>query len=193
MPKMIEQACLRFDVVANGDEGEVCAERLAGGGINGTGTGCAITRPQDVDADHEVALEIETSIGAEQVCPPGAHVRRARQRMTDEDGVVALGVQCAVNRVVERHRLELASGFQKKGLVFTKGEDGLISWSDCLTHLRVPAPTGSSASRDLPDGTLFSSACSRSAMMSFTSSMPTERRIRSGVTPVDACSSSLSC
>lgn len=42
-------------------------------------------------------------------------------------------------------------------------------------------------------GYALSNACARSAMMSSTFSMPTDKRIISGVTPADFCCSSFNC
>ena len=40
---------------------------------------------------------------------------------------------------------------------------------------------------------ILSNACSISAIISFESSIPIDKRIKSGVTPVDNCSSSVNC
>ena len=64
-----------------------------------------------------------------------------------------------------------------------------------LASLRRPASMdgGNSPRRPSPYSCDARSAWSRSAMMSRTSSMPIERRTNSGVTPVCACSSGVSC
>ncbi len=93
---MFNQLALQANHIGDGDEWEIHAERLAGRGVRGAGTGGAAAAAQNVRADNEVLVGVEGLARPDHVFPPtGASVvvtdaggvSVAREGMHDEDGV----------------------------------------------------------------------------------------------------------
>src|SRR5271165_5544517 len=108
--------------------------------------------------------------------------------MADQHRVVAPIVQIAIYRIANRNRLQTSAAVEAKGRGVGERQVTLSRWFQLLRHHYAPATV---AVCFLAVATC--NACSRSAMMSRTSSIPTESRINSGVTPVSRCSASESC
>src|ERR1017187_3728119 len=102
--EVVDELDLGVDDVADIDEREGWAVGLAGGGVDGAGAGGPVTGTEDVDADDAVAGEIEQAqvAGQEELRPPGSYLRGAGERMADQDGIVARGVELAIDSVVQR-------------------------------------------------------------------------------------------
>ncbi len=102
--EVVDELDLGVDDVADADEGEGGAVELAGGGVDGAGAGGTVTGAEDVDADDAVAGEIEQAevAGEEELRPPVANPGGAGEGVTDEDGVVARGVELAVDGIMQR-------------------------------------------------------------------------------------------
>src|SRR5262249_35146103 len=120
---------------------------------------------------------VERQPGAEQLVPPVAHARRAGQGVANQHHVV--GFLPAVEGIVHRDRLEAPAAVEEERRVGGEGEVTLETGLRPRGHLPVPW--------------LALRAWSRSARMSRTSSIPTDSRTISGVTPVARCSSADSC
>ena len=206
--EVVDELDLRADDVADADEGEGGAVGLAGGGIDGAGAGGAVTGAEDVDADDAVAGEIEQAevAGEEELRPPGADLGGAGEGVTDEDGVVARGVELTVDGVVEGGVDEDFAAFE--GEDFVEDEVSLEGRAGIGIRDETSSSTAPCAGRQDSHWFAASSwsqgalvlwplaaamAWSRSARMSRMSSVPTERRTSSGVTPVAACSATVSC
>jgi hypothetical protein len=116
----IENLPLRSDNIADRDQREVRPIGPPGAGIDGLWTGRAVTRSQNVDADYAVGVDAEEVIVGKQLGPPIGHFGGARERVTDEDHVVAGRVEFTVHGVLKRHRAEFASAFQGEALLFSK-------------------------------------------------------------------------
>ena len=98
----VEQPRLRADVVADANQRKVRPVDFAGFGIDGTGPRGAVTGAQHVDADDEVVLQREDRAGSKDLRPPGADQGRARERVANQNGIVARRIQPAVDGVMQR-------------------------------------------------------------------------------------------
>src|SRR5208282_2115279 len=192
--EVIENLSLRSDNIADRDQGEVRAIGPPGAGIDGLWTGRAVTRSQNVDADYAIGGDAEEVIGGKQLGPPIGNFGGAGERVTDEDHVVARRVEFTVHGVLKSHGAEFASAFQGEALLFCKrvlcpdrrndGHHSLLLLL-CCPYFAVAAFGDSPVA--------FSNPWVRSATMSRRSSIPTDKRTNSGVTPVSLCSASESC
>ena len=106
--EVIDQAHLRIDHVADGDDGEVEAVGLARARVDRGGPRRAHAAAEDVGADDEEAVGVDRLAGADERRPPAGlaghrvlarDVLVARQRVADEDGVGLVGVERAVGLV----------------------------------------------------------------------------------------------
>ncbi|MCY1540492.1 hypothetical protein D9M68_761370 [compost metagenome] len=105
----IRQARLAMDPVFHGHHREIRAKRLAGGGVEAGGSGRAVAAAQVVQADDEELAGVDGLAGADATVPPAglAFVRAvvagrmmvAGQRVADQHGIAARGVQLAVGLV----------------------------------------------------------------------------------------------
>ena len=113
--EMVEQHRLRAHHVADGDDGKFEAPGLAGPGIGRGRAGRAHAAAEHVRADDEIAVGVDRLAGADHGLPPAGlagdrmHVGDmlvAGERVADQDGVAALGVERAVGLVgdLERRR-----------------------------------------------------------------------------------------
>ena len=101
------QPPLGLDDVAHGDHGEIAAVRAAGLGVDAVGAGRAAAAAEDVGTDHEVTVGVDGLARPDGDLPPARvvlvvvprNVRIARQRVANEHGVVAPGVEPAVGLV----------------------------------------------------------------------------------------------
>ena len=148
--EVVEQELLRAHHVEDGDEGETDAIGPAGGGIGRGRAAGADAAAEDVGADHEEAGGVHGLARADQVVPPAGlavlgrvhpgAVVVAAERMADEDGVVARGVELTVRLVAqgeagehlaalegERLRADKVPRRDEAGLAGREGaEDGLV-------------------------------------------------------------------
>ena len=204
-PQRIQQLGLCPDVVADGNQREVRTIDAACFRIDRTGARRAITGTQYVDTDHEIAIQRQNPAGAEDLRPPGAHQSRAGERVTNQHGIVARGIQSAIHRIMQRGAGQRAATVQQQWLVEHKvafvggrqkwrfgrrGSGPGLGFSHSTHCAAWPAVVVAPA-KDWPLAT--SIAWSRSARISRISSMPTLSRTSSGVTPAAACSSTESC
>ena len=107
----VGQLRLRVDPVFDGDQGKVAAPRLPRGRIDGHGSGRAEAAAEVVDADDEEAIGVERFARSDHVVPPAdvvgivgveaRHVMRRVQRVADEHGIGARGIELAVRLVCE--------------------------------------------------------------------------------------------
>ena len=192
-------------VVADRNQRKVRAVDAACFRVHRAGARGAVTGAQHIDADHKVVIQREHRAGGEDLRPPGAHQRRAGQRMADQHGVVLGRVQPAIDGIMQRNAGQRAAALQQQGLVQHKvafvgrrkkklrGRRASRPGS-CFTHDSYCATR--TVLRALHAALSPLAACiawSRSAIRSRISSMPTLSRTSSGVTPVSACSAGESC
>src|ERR1700686_5319057 len=118
--------------------------------------------------------------------------------MADQRNVAAILVRLAVDRVAKIQALERFAAVQLEWTSFRYRNGALgqmnlrqVMKFRCHRYFPVLCPVVSGTVCLVPFAA--SIACARSAMMSRTSSMPTESRTSSAVTPVSRCSGSLSC
>ena len=107
-----------------------------------------------------------------------------------KDNVVGRRVWFAVDRIVEDRRLQHPAGFEGESLPGRKIslEAGCDRWgAGAGAHRALSSSTGRA---ECPLATSIASL--RSASMSRRSSIPTDNRTSSGVTPVSFCSSTVS-
>ena len=136
--------------------------------------------------------------------PPRAHQRRTRQRMAHQHRVVPRRIQPPVHRVMQRrtspasarspatgasgeHKIALVRGLQRAAFPLAgaaRRHRFGVSHYTLLCRKRRPSSVPANV---CPFAA--SIAWSRSARISRMSSMPTDSRTSSGVTPVPACSS----
>ena len=158
-------------------------------------SGRALGATQHVRTDDEELLSVDGEPRTDESVPPARRevtrscitcgVGVARQRVQHEHGVRAISFERAPRFVSDVHASEATPAFEGETL-------GLAPRS--VTKRRSP---GLVACAPVPQGScghaLYSAKpASRSARMSSIDSMPTERRTRSGLTPVVICSSSVS-
>ncbi len=145
--EMVEQHRLRAHHVANCDDGKIQAPRLAGFGIDRRRAGRAHAGADHVRADHEIALGVDRPAGADHGLPParllgnGMHacdVLVARERMTNQHGVGARGIQPAIGLVGDLKRGELDAGVEPQWPVPELGDERvarLIRFARCINRL----------------------------------------------------------
>ncbi|MFK4491274.1 hypothetical protein ABIA45_006352 [Bradyrhizobium sp. USDA 336] len=126
MPEPVDQHRLRAHHVRNGDDGEVEAPDLAGGGIDRRRPGRTHAAADHVGADDEVVLGIDGAAGADQRLPPAGlagdrmdvgDMLVAGQRMTDQHGVGAIGVELAIGLVGDLERGEIDAAIEPQRLL----------------------------------------------------------------------------
>ena len=119
--EMVEQHRLRTHHVANGDDGKIQAPRLAGFRIDRRRAGRAHAGADHIRADHKIALGVDRPARTDHGLPParllgnGMHARDvlvARERMTNQHGVGARGIQLAIGLVGDLKRGELDAGVE---------------------------------------------------------------------------------
>ena len=212
---MIENSSLRLDNIADRDQREIRPVDLAGRGIDGPWTGRAITRSQNVRAEDAIAVDVEAAISVKKLGPPIGHFGGAGEGVTNQNSVVARGVEFAVHGVLNRYGAKFATAFQGEAFLFRKrvfrpdrrsDDHGPESTSTlehfsrwCRVRSQFPVQPIANGSGHLVVPALgdkpvaFCNPWVRSATMSRMSSMPTDKRTSSGVTPVSFCSSGESC
>ena len=144
---------------------------------------------------HAVTVVAEQPRVVEQLGPPVRHLGGAGEGVTDQHHVVAGRVELAVDRIAQvtgrstpPHSRAKPSFSAKECVPWIKCKALVLI---CGSFLRRWPRLAAACPADRPVAVL--SAWFRSAMMSRMSSMPTESRTSSGVTPVSTCSASLSC
>ena len=122
----VEQHGLRAHHVGNGDDREIQPPRLAGGGIDRGRPGRAHAAADHVGADDEVAVGVERPAGADHGVPPAGlaghrmHIGDmliAGQRMADQNGVGAIGIEVAIGLVGDLERREIDAAIELQRLV----------------------------------------------------------------------------
>ena len=122
----VEQHRLRAHHVGDGDDGKIQSPRLAGRRVGRSGTGRAHAAADDVGADDEVTIDVERQPVADHVLPPSGLARHRmhvcdmlieRQRMTDQNGIGALGVELAIGLVGDLERREIDAAIELQRLV----------------------------------------------------------------------------
>ena len=126
MPRPIDQHGLRAHHVGNGDDREIQSPQLAGRGIGRGRPGRAHAAADHVGADDEVAVGVERPARADHGLPPAGlaghrvHVVDmlvAGQRMADQDGVGAIGVELAIGLVGDLERREIDAAIELQRLI----------------------------------------------------------------------------
>ena len=122
-----EPTFLGTNHVGDGNDGEVDAKGLTGGGVDRERTGGALAAADDVTAEDKVAVGVEGFAGADDVVPPAGFAVReamdtgtvmiAREGVADEDGVVAGGIEAAVGLVANRESGDSATTVEVERLV----------------------------------------------------------------------------
>ena len=209
----VQQLPLRPHVVANGNQRKVRPVSLACLRIHRCRPRRPIARTQQIYADHAVVIQIQQCPRREDLRPPRRHLRRPRQRVAHQHRVVARRIQPPIDRVVQRRPRQRARRSPAAGLPI-ENKVALVSRlrRSAARARRLRVPPGSVADRSasviLPDwmpqlrSPVLCQSVARSPpqspgpdrpAISRTSSIPTESRTSSGVTPVAACSSPHSC
>jgi hypothetical protein len=124
-PQMRKERALGADHVVDGDHGEGHGVKLAGGGINGAGTGRALAAAEDVGADDEKAVGVEGESRAHHEIPPAGaavfvragDVRIAAERVEDENGVGAIGVELTPSLVGDHVRGQNLAAVEGEGRI----------------------------------------------------------------------------
>ena len=128
----IEQHGLRAHHVGNGDDRKIQPPHFAGGRIGRGRPGRAHAAADHIGADDEVAVGIERAAGADHGLPPAGlagdrmhivDVLVAGQRMADQDGVGAVGVEFAIGLVGDLERGEIDAAIERQRLVGAEQRD----------------------------------------------------------------------
>ena len=126
MPRPVEQHGLRAHHVGNGDDRKIQSPHLAGGGIGRGRPGRAHAAADHVRADDEVAVGVERPAGTDHGFPPAGlaghrvhivDVLVAGQRVADQDGVGAIGVEFAIGLVGDLERREIDAAIELQRLI----------------------------------------------------------------------------
>ena len=130
--QMVDQLDLGAHHVADRHHGKVQPVGLAGRRVEAGRPGRAIARADDIAADDEEAVGVEGLARPDAIVPPAelvgvaveiaGGVRAAAQRVADQDGVGAVGVERAVRLVGDRHRAQRLAALKTERFVFGEGE-----------------------------------------------------------------------
>ena len=167
----IEQHRLRPHHVGNGDDRKIQPPQFAGRRIDRGRSGRPHAAADHVRTDDEVALGIQRTAGTDQGLPPAGlaghrmHVGDmlvAGQRMTDQDGVGALGVELAIGLIGDLERREIDAAIEPQRLVGAELRDlrarmvrllrALLGvdrglGTDCTLTIVIPIPQGGLSNR----------------------------------------------
>ena len=122
--QMIDQAGLRVDHVANGDDGKVEPVGLAGRGVARGRPRRPHATAEDIGADHEEAAGVDRFARPDQRLPPAGllgdrmnicDMLVAGQSVADQDRVGALGIERAVGLVGDGERAQLLRAIEPHG------------------------------------------------------------------------------
>ena len=122
----VEQHGLRAHHVGNGDDRKIQPPGLAGGRIGRGRTGRAHAAADHVRADDEVSVGIERPAGTDHDFPPAGlagqrmhigDVLIAGQRMADQNGVGAIGIEFAIGLIGDLERREIDAAIELQRLV----------------------------------------------------------------------------
>ena len=136
--EMVEQHRLRAHHVANGDDRKVEAPRHAGVGIGRRRPGGAHAAAEDIGADDEIALGVDRPAGADHGLPPAGlagqrmgvgDVLIAGERMADQHGVAALGIERAVGLIGDLERARSMPASSRNGSCGAKRTSSECGWS----------------------------------------------------------------
>ena len=125
-PEPVEQHGLRAHHVGDGDDGKIQPPGLAGGRIGRGRTGRSHAAADHVRADDEVLVGIERTAGTDHDFPPAGlagqrmhigDVLIERQRVADQDGVGAVGVQFAIGLIGDLERREIDAAIELQRLI----------------------------------------------------------------------------
>ncbi len=122
----VEQHRLRAHHVGNGHDRKIQPPWLAGGRVGRSRPGRAHAAADDVGADDEVTVDVERQPVADHVLPPSRLARHRmhvcdmlieRQRMADQNGIGALGVELAIGLVGDLERREIDAAVELQRLI----------------------------------------------------------------------------
>ena len=122
----IDQHGLRAHHVGNGDDGEIEPPQLSGGGVDRCRPGRAHAAADHVGADDEVAVGVERPARPDHGLPPALLARDrvhivdmliAGQRMADQDGVGAIGIQFAIGLIADLERRQVDAAIELQRLL----------------------------------------------------------------------------
>ncbi len=122
----VDQHGLRAHHVGNGDDRKIQPPQFAGGGIGRGRPGRAHAAADHVRADDEVTVGIERAAGTDHGFPPAGlaghrmdvgDVLIAGQRMADQDGVGAIGIELAIGLIGDLERREIDAAIELQRLV----------------------------------------------------------------------------
>ena len=198
--QVLDQPFLGGHHVADGHHRKFQAVGLAGGRVGAGRPGGSPAAADDVRTDHPVAVGVEGLARSDHAVPPAAvavvrvvnagGVVVARQGVADQDGV---GTRFVGLRRRSRRRCRRAPG----------GGPTPAPWGrrGCQSDRSTAEPVRLIFDPCSPLSTLSARSgrhCAREGLIQigqdvFDASMPTLRRIKSGVTPAASCSSSLNC
>ena len=128
----IDQHGLRAHHVGDGDDGKIQPPHLAGRGIGRGRPGRAHAAADHVGADDEVAVGVERPARADHGLPPAGlagdrmHIGDmliAGQRMADQDGVGAIGVEFAIGLIGDLERREIDAAIEPQRLIGAEQRD----------------------------------------------------------------------
>ena len=196
--EQVDETLLRVDHVLDGHQREVAAIRNLCGRVDDARPGRPAAPAEHVRADDEQTIGVDGLARTHEPVPPTRlivfvvprEVRVTRDRMADEHRVAAVLVECPVRFVRDLDAWKHAAVAK----LHRHREDRRLNVAErlCAPH-RIRAFEVHDHESRLAYPTAAASAWSMSAMMSFTSSMPTEMRTYSGTTPVCCCSAGLNC
>jgi len=189
-PQACDERPVHGDEIAHIEQRKVEPPGLARCRVDRTRPGAALTAAEQIGRDDEPAVGVDRLARADHGVPPARvlvsfvparRVRVAGQGMADVDRIAGVRIERSVRLVGNHHLVQLVAAHQRQRIARIEQRD-LFRLDDAETVI-----TGGHHSA------VLSRACSRSAMMSSTFSMPTDSRTISGATPAAASSSSLSC
>ena len=141
----IDQHGLRAHHVGNGDDRKIQPPHLAGRGIGRGRPGRAHAAADHVGADDEVLVGVERPAGADHGLPPAGlaghrmhigDVLVAGQRVADQNGVGAIGIEFAIGLVGDLERREIDAAIELQRLIHAELRHQRES--DDLLHGRDP-------------------------------------------------------
>jgi hypothetical protein len=151
--QIVEESSLDFHHVAHGNRGKIASVRFSGNGIDAAGPSGATATAEQVWADYEQAVRIDSVTGAHDNIPPTrivlsimpSYVRVATNGMANQDCVIAHGVELAVGFVSDGYTREVPTLFQIQRLVesdrlhmpqWSSVPDGVAAFENGRLHKR---------------------------------------------------------
>ena len=129
-PELVGKPGLSRDPVFNGDKGKLRPPRLAGKRIHRARPGRTVAAAKVIDPDDKKLVGIQRLARPHEVVPPAAslvligiapsNVVRTGERMANQHGIIACGVELAIGLIDQLVTLKLPAALERQRLIKTR-------------------------------------------------------------------------